>query len=221
MKPAVMRRTSPSWTPGSKASAWPRAGQALCLLLWLGLQADVSAQTVFKCTGPNGGVVLQQKPCAGGQGIDVTPSTAPPTAEERAAAQRAADADRRAVDIAAGLSAGYPVVGMNLDQLAQVLGEPTRIDQAARGDSLQERRVYVRGGRVYTVHVDSGRVSAVRYRAAAGRKVSSAAAPLDCPTELDIRNLQTQASSIALSDAERRALQRRIRDMRACKALPP
>lgn len=193
--------------------------RASFLILVLGLPAMVCAQTVFKCTGPDGAVSMQQTPCPGaGQRLEVRPNgsvaPAPPPPPQRAnpEARGAAESDKRAAAVAVGLAGGYPAVGMNMNQLLQVLGQPTRINTSDRGRGIEEQRIYERGTRTFYVYTENGLVRSIQTSASRPSAVARA-----CPTDLDIRNMETTASSAGLSESQREQYQRQIRDMRACR----
>lgn len=195
--------------------------QACFLFSCLVIALPTWAQTVFKCTDAKGAISLQQTPCPGaGQRLDVRPNVAPSPAQTPApdartpqyTAKTAAEADKRTVDIAAGVSAGYPVIGMNMNQLAQALGQPNRVNYSDHGNGPREQRIYERGGRKFYVYTEKGTVTGIQHGLAAAPTVARS-----CPSEIDIRNLETTASSVGQSDASRAALQRQIAAMRACR----
>jgi hypothetical protein len=198
--------------------------QTAFLFVGLGLPVLVCAQTaVFKCTDAKGSVSIQQAPCSGaGQVMNVYPGgsaapQAPPQVQgqsqsvSRESRNAGADADKRAAAVSAGLAGGYPAVGMNMNQLAQVLGHPTRTNTSDRGRGIEEQRIYERGTQTYYVYTENGLVRSIQTSASRPTVARS------CPTDLDIRNLETTASSVGQSDASRAALQRQIADMRACR----
>lgn len=184
-----------------------------CLLIAL----PTWAQTVFKCTDAKGAITLQQTPCAGaGQRLEVRSSAAPapsPLPQQASPdARSAAEADRRGAGVSAGLAGGYPAVGMNMNQLLQVLGQPTRINTSDRGRGIEEQRIYERGTRTFYVYTENGMVRSIQTSASRPPTLARA-----CPTDLDIRNMETTASSAGLTDSQREHYQRQIRDMRACR----
>jgi hypothetical protein len=196
--------------------------RAYLLVSCLVIALPTFPQTVFKCTDAKGAISLQQTPCPGtGQRLDVRPSAAPPPppspnpiVDARApqySAKSAAEADKRAAAVSAGLAGGYPAVGMNMNQLAQVLGQPNKINYSDYGRGTQEQRIYDRGGRTFYVYTRDGLVTGIQHGQSAVRTTRN------CPSELDIRNMETTASSSSLSDSQREHYQRQIRDMRACQ----
>jgi len=114
------------------------------------------------------------------------------------------------VDIAAGVSAGYPVIGMSMYQLAQVLGEPNRVYFEDLGSGPRERRLYRRGIRTYIIEADKGKVVSIQHDAAGTQKAAR-----NCPSDIEMRNMETTASSIGTSDARRREINRRLSELRA------
>lgn len=208
------------------------------VILSLGLPALACAQSIFKCTGPDGSTTLQQSPCAGaGQRMDVRPSGAPPAPSRVPAPavirapspalsnvlspgagneyQNAVEHEKRTIAIAAGMSAGYPVVGMTMGQLTQVLGQPNRINTDDYGRGPEEQRIYDKGGSRYLVYTQNGRVQAVQTRS--GYVSTPQPRTRGCASEIEIRNLETTASSTGMSDAMREIYAKRLRDMRDCR----
>ena len=184
----------------------------LVAVLALPLAPLVSAQTVYKCVGDNGRTILQQAPCTGGKRIEVQVNDVggPPRITEAEARQSQA-IGRRESAIGAGLHTGYPVVGMNQEQLAQVLGQPDHINTSDYGRGIEEQRIYERNQRTVYVYTANGLVRAIQ------NNESSKSKKEPCPTSTDIRNLETTASSITLVADEKKELMRQIAKMKACR----
>lgn len=181
------------------------------------------AQSVFKCTDKAGAISIQQTPCPGaGELLQVRPNRAPSPAPAAApaqapqySAQSAAEADKRAVAIAAGMSAGYPVIGMNADQLAHVLGGPSRVYTEDMGDGPRERRIYRRGIRTTVIMLERGKVTSIQQDAEANQRPISRAR--EC-NSIEMRNIETAAAGIAPTDPRRAEVDRRIANLRsACR----
>jgi hypothetical protein len=144
------------------------------------------------------------------------PAAAPrsnPAPDAGSGYQNAVEHDKRTLEIAAGMSGGYPVVGMSMSQLAQVLGQPYRINIDDYGRGPEEQRIYERGGRRYLVYTHGGRVRAVQNRTG----YTTSPRSRSCPSDLDIRNMEVTASSITLSDRQREVYAKQLEKMRACR----
>lgn len=194
----------------------------LCIAV-LAAALPAGAQTIYKCPSAAGSTVLQQMPCTGGQLLDVRPSRAPAPAPQAAPQPQAGmqsgaantameriEAERRINAVTAGMSAGYPVVGMTASQLNLAMGRPARVNSDDYGSVQKEQRVYERGNITYLVYVENGAVTAVQRRQGA----TSVRRVAQC-NEQEIRNLEARATSISLSDSERIYYLRQVSEMRS------
>lgn len=183
------------------------------LTVLLTLTAAAPAWAVNKCIGPGGQVTFQDAPCAGqGERMDVKPATG--------AHDAAADLDARVRlqrlkqqgDVAEAIRRGQPQVGMTEQQLKDAMGEPTTLNANNYGGRIRNQHVYQRPGETWYVYTQDGVVQSIQHRP----KTASASSARRCPSRMEIEAMETRASSISLSDRERAALQRELRDMRNC-----
>jgi hypothetical protein len=209
MDPLLARLQNPNNAPMEEREM--RAG---FLLILAALTSNVAAQTAYKCVDAKGRTTLQQAPCANGQRINVTTSSfgdPPPPPSKAEVAAFAAGEERRDA-IAAGLRQGYPVVGMNVSQLAQVLGQPDRVNTSDYGPGLEEQRIYDRGDRTIYVYTAGGLVRSIQNNARIGAQARSG----PCPTSTEIRNLESSASSITIGESQRKEMMKAVKEMKAC-----
>lgn len=176
------------------------------------------AWAINKCTGPDGSVVFQDAPCAGkGEALKVSPASghaAPAAAGDSAAKARAelAAVNRRA-DIRAAIERREPVIGMTEVELLQAMGQPDRANLANYNGTPHNQLIYERGARTLYVYTDAGLVKAIQNsESIAGAR----RAAVRCPTPMEIRSMETSASSITLSEEERVQRRKEIAEARKC-----
>lgn len=175
------------------------------------------AWAIHKCTGPNGGVTFQDAPCVGqGKSLDQPPSASPGlmTPDE---AKESIDKLKREAEIAEAIRLHRPAPGMAMTQLRDAMGRPTGMHSTEVEGKQREQLIFEQAGGTWYVYPFEGVVKSVHYQAGGSAGTAPSHAPRqDCPSEQDIRNAETSASSITLSNAERVERQRRIRAMRNC-----
>ncbi len=170
---------------------------------------------VNKCTGPDGKIAFQDAPCAGkGEAVNVRPAIVPSSVNASAPDWKrlAAESDKR-LAILASIDRREPAIGMTGEQLQQAMGLPNRINTGEYKTGSTQQRIYERGNTTWYVYTDGATVTAVQ-TSITGAGQPSASGP--CPSGLEIRNAETSASSMLLSESERVERQRAIRAMRAC-----
>lgn len=183
----------------------------------IGLLMCCQAHAVNKCTDPDGSVVFQDAPCAGkGETLKVSPASGHATASstENATKLKAemAAINRRA-EIQAAIERREPAIGMTETELLQAMGQPDRANLANYSGTPHHQLIYERGARTLYVYTDGGVVKAIQN----SESVSSARkAPVRCLTPLEIKALETSASSITLGDKERAERRREIAEARRC-----
>lgn len=168
-----------------------------------------------KCTGVDGKVVFQDAPCMGksevlGNRSPVGQSangSAPPVDWKA----KALESEKR-LAISAAVERREAVIGMNYEQLQLALGLPNRINTGEYQTGSTQQRIYERGTLTWYVYTDGRSVTAVQTSTSPGATAQSAA----CPSNLEIRNEETSASSITVSETERVVRQKRISAMRNC-----
>ena len=141
-----------------------------CLLVALGLGISLSsvAQTMFKCTDPDGTKLSFRAVCPEGQvAIKLPPQKSQPRASqddsvnqiikgiqaERAQKQAQFDAiAERAI------SRGDILIGMNEDQAVRSWGRPTSINSTVSASGKSEQWVYRNEAGTAYIYMDNGRV---------------------------------------------------------------
>lgn len=127
----------------------------LLALLALLLAELASAQEVYRCTGPAGGVIFQQMPCAGGQPVEVRPINVIQSQMPSADVMRDMQV-RRAIE------RGELVQGMTEREVRRALGSPTAVHRAAGSWGSSAQLVYRYGdGTRRSVHLRDGGVDTV------------------------------------------------------------
>lgn len=177
-----------------------------------------SAGAVNKCTMPDGSVVFQDAACQGkGEVIKVSPASgqAQTGASINAAAKAKAElsAVNARAEIRAAIERREPVIGMTESELEQAMGRPDRMNLGNYNGMPRNQLIYDRGGRTLYVYTDGGVVTSIQNTEGVG--VTKKAA-VRCPTPLEIRAMETSASSITLSDAEKVERLRQIGEARKC-----
>lgn len=166
---------------------------------------------VFRCPDPNGRTVLQQAPCMGGRELDVKPATGPDNAQNALAAKERTGRQGNAQDILIAISEGRPAIGMTEEQLRSALGNPSRINRANYQGRTSDQWVYHRNGEPLYVYVRNGAVNAFQ-----STEIATPGHARQCPTRMDIRNLETSASSVTISEERRATLRRQVAEAKAC-----
>lgn len=183
----------------------------ICAVL---LTQCLPATAVNKCTDAAGKVSFQDAPCAAGKAENLTikPSAgiAPSTVSSKPATDLATLNARG--KIAEAIATGEPIVGMTASELNQAMGAPTTVNANDYNGIKKDQIIYERIGVTWLVYTDSGIVTAVQKRP----QTSTVRAPVICPTGLEIRALETSASSILIGDASRAELLRQIGDAKKC-----
>lgn len=174
-------------------------GLALCLA------AGTAASQVYKCPDVSGKTKFQDAPCTDGTVVNVKPASG-----EVMAAPRSARTTRSAE------SSSDPMVGMGKNYLVQTLGAPTSTGATSSYDGSElEWMTFTQHGKIITVYLKGGYV----YRSSTyenDRIRPRGQLTRTCPSELEIRNAETSASSITLTKAERRQQQLKIMQMKSC-----
>lgn len=184
----------------------------LSVLTGIAFAAFMAEAQVYKCPDPHGRTVIQQAPCTGGQELDVRPASGYDNPANAARARLRAEREGNAQDILLAISEGRPAIGMNEDQLRMALGTPTRINRANYQGRTSDQWVYYSRGQSWFVYVRDGRVSSFQ-----NSETTSTGSSRACPSALEIRNMETSASSVTISQEQRRALQRQVAAAKACQ----
>lgn len=188
-----------------------RAHIAAASVLLAGAYFTASAQ-VYKCPDATGRTVIQQAPCLDGQRLTVKPATGHDNIQKAQAAKARTARQGNAQDILVAIAEGRPAIGMTEDELRSALGQPDRINHGNYQGRTSEQWVYRRGGEPLYVYVRGGTVTAFQ-----STEVTGTGSTRQCPSAMDVRNLETSASSVTISAERRRALRRQIDDAKACR----
>lgn len=189
------------------------------ILLTAVMLSATPAWAINKCTGPDGKVVFQDAPCADGKGEKLNiRSTSAPAASVGATgdAQARLEKMKRDNEMAEAIRTRKPLVGMTLAQLQEAMGLATKVNANNYNGTQSEQVIYERPQETWLVYTRNGVVDSIQHRPGApiGSTPSRATGP--CPTQHEINNAITSASSMTVSDAERAERWKTIRAMQAC-----
>jgi hypothetical protein len=175
------------------------------------------ALAVNKCS-IDGKTVFQDAACPGkGETLVVRPASgqAQPAAANAAALKAKGEvaALNRRAEVRAAIERREPLIGMTQAELLEAMGQPDRANTANYNGVPHNQLIYERGGRTLYVYTDAGVVKAIQNTESAGgvRRVT-----VRCPSPMEIRSMETSASSITLSEAERVERLRQIGEARKC-----
>ncbi|MGB7479640.1 MAG: DUF4124 domain-containing protein [Burkholderiaceae bacterium] len=177
------------------------------------ISSAASAQ-VYKCH-VDGKTVYTDAPCDVGsqqvKKIDVPPSD--PEGETVARLELAAQ--KRRLQMREAIQAGVPMVSMTQSELAEALGAPNRINTGDYASGSHDQLIYDRGDRTWYVYVTNGVVSSVQNTERIGSRHWQRA---PCPTAIDIRNMEFDATKFGVQNTpEGRALRRKIQEAKNCQ----
>jgi hypothetical protein len=163
-----------------------------------------SAWAVNKCTGPDGKVTYQDALCPGTakaaekiKAQDNSPGLERGSGADTARATLELARLQHRTAIQDGINRREPVIGMTTSQLAQAMGAPNRVNAGNYNGSLQDQLIYYRNGRTLYVYTENGVVRSIQntegsYSAPAVNQQNTR----PCPSEQEIRNARTSASSV-------------------------
>lgn len=182
-----------------------RAAASAYLTVLTCLAVTPANAEVYKCPDPTGKHKFQDTPCTGGTRQSVKPVTIDKTPgyQTRAGAYPSA-------------SSSDPMVGMGKNALLQALGTPSKTTTTTNhmGEQI-ESLMFTQSGKAIVAYLKNGFVFST---SSVEREWIGQSSPSrrNCPTEIDIRNAETSAGSITLSERERRARRYDIDRMKAC-----
>ena len=171
---------------------------------------------VYKCPDGAGKTVIQQTPCAGGTAMNVKPASghaAPATAGDGQARLAKLKRDN---EMAEAIRTGNPLVGMTSAQLQQAMGAPSQVNASNYSGEKKDQVVYYRQDATWYVYTTNGVVDSIQRREPTPGAGPSARKPERCPTPQEIRDAETSAGSITICEEQKRALWRKVEDMRNC-----
>jgi len=121
----------------------------------------------------------------------------------------------RREQVRTAIAEGRPLVSMTRAELDEALGKPARVSSGIVGSSQQDRLIYQRRGRMLIVYLTDGAVVSFED----GGQAPAAPPRADCPSEHDIRKIETAISSYMNrgNDKLQGELRRQLREAKACK----
>lgn len=177
------------------------------------------AWAINKCTQADGSVAFQDAPCSGGkaEAITVHPASGHAQAVSKTDAAAKAAANTSAVnarfEVRQAIERREPLIGMTIEELDQAMGKPDRANLANYDGRPHNQLIYERGTRTLYVYTDGGRVKAIQNgESIAGTRKAN----VKCPSPMEIRSMETSASSITLSEEERVERLRQIWEAKKC-----
>lgn len=189
-----------------------RTISALSALLCCAL--PVAAQ-VYRCPDASGRTVIQQLPCTGGTQLEVRPAGGTGAPAAAADAQARLAKMKRDNETAEAIRRREPLVGMTVDQLRSAMGAPHKVNAANYNGTRKDQLIYYRPDGTWYVYTTNDVVESIqRSDPAPGMQPAPVAR---CASDHEIRDAETSASSMMLSEDQRREKLKRIEEMRACK----
>lgn len=183
---------------------------------------SASSFAVNKCAAPGGGFVFQDMPCTGkGEAVSVRPGSGHADAKTDEAVVKSkkfvADVNWRS-KVQEAISLGVPLVGMTRVELNQAMGAPTKVNADNYSGVLRDQIIYRQSSQTWYVYTEGGVVTSIQHSPENNKAeaVDSLGRKLVCPSPYEIRDMETSASSIRLSEAERVERLKQIGEARKC-----
>lgn len=175
---------------------------------------------INKCA-VDGKTVYQDAPCAGAGTSMNLPKSSPPTPAQTAKAQEDINKLKHENAIAEGIRTNKPVIGMTRSQLDQAMGLPNAVNAGNYSGTLKDQLVYYKPNATWYVYTTNGVVESIQASAAMPQAGPSQTGErlARCPTSLEIRNVEITADNLNITAVDRRAILKRVADMRACKSM--
>lgn len=171
---------------------------------------------INKCT-VDGKTVFQDTPCAGkGEALTVRPASGhsnASTVESAAKTKRDIASIEWRSKINAAISRSEPLVGMTRAELDKAMGTPTKLNANNYDGRLKDQIIYDRPRQSWYVYTEDGVVTSIQHRPSMTRDVAQT---VKCPSPMEIRSMETSASSITLSEAERVERLKQIGEAKKC-----
>lgn len=177
----------------------------------------VPAGAVNKCKGADGKVEYQDAPCSGkGEHIDVRPASGHSDAQAQVSAQRQLQKLQADNAMADAIRTHQPLVGMTEAQLEEAMGKPAQVNASNYSGVRNDQWVYYRPGETWYVYTRNGIVESIQYRPGSSTASTVRVRSGPCPSQHEINNAITSATSISLSDVEKAERWRMVRAMQDC-----
>lgn len=187
----------------------------LAIVLTLFCAGTAHAQ-VYKCPDGAGKTVIQQMPCAGGQTMDVRPASGHSSKDGASDGQRRLAKLKQENQMAEAIRLGRPLVGMNSEQLSRAMGAPNTVNPSNYNGVRKDQLIYYRNDSTWYVYTTDGVVDSIQQREPNPEFATNKRPSERCPTPQEIRDAETSASSITISEEQKRGLWRKVEDMRNC-----
>jgi hypothetical protein len=113
----------------------------------------------------------------------------------------------------AAIARGEPLVGMTRAELDRAMGAPTKVNADNYGGRLKDQIIYDRPRQSWYVYTEDGIVTSIQHRPGVTQTTRAGVA---CPSPMEIRSMETSASSITLSEEERVQRRKEIAEARRC-----
>ena len=117
----------------------------------------------------------------------------------------------RAAD--AAIARDDPLAGMTRTELDKAMGMLLKVNADNYAGKLKDQIIYDRLRQSWYVYTEDGIVTALQHRPGA---TQASTTNVRCPTSHEIRSMETSASNITLSDAERVQRRKEIAEARKC-----
>lgn len=213
------RRSSPAAQP--QGVRWRKVlwmALTICVLAFFVVLKE--AWAVNKCTGPDGKVSFQDAPCTDGkaEALRIRPASGAAASNGVATADAQARLAKMKQDneLAQAIRTHTPLVGMTLAQLQDAMGLPTKVNADNYNGTQREQVIYERPNETWLVYTRSGVVESIQHRPRAAFGNRPARNTASCPTQHEIKNAMTSASSMTLLDGERVERWKAIKAMQEC-----
>lgn len=187
-------------------------------LIFASLLATTPAWAVNKCTSAGGKVIYQDAPCEGGKGeaLTIRPASGPGNALAAGQAQARLDKLKWDNAMSESIRTHKPMVGMTSAQLQEALGTPTKVNADNYNGTQSDQVIFERPNETWLVYTRDGTVESIQHRPGAPIGALPVRATGRCPSQHEINNAMTSASSMTLGEGERAERWKAIRAMQEC-----
>jgi hypothetical protein len=177
---------------------------------------STAAMAQFKCD-VGGKATYQDMPCADkGAVIKLTPGSGNADAATGDAVAKSkkmiADTNWRS-KVQEAIASGKPLVGMTRIELDQAMGAPSKVNVANYSGVLKDQMIYRQPSQTWYVYTVQGIVESIQN---VPESNSSAVPKAPCLSPYTIREMETSASSITLSEAVRAERLKQIDEAKKC-----
>lgn len=183
-----------------------------CALFLAALCWTNPAAAQYKCV-IGGKTSFQDQPCdAAGEQSKLNLAPVPPSSS---VPKRTPEHETA---IGQGILHGIPLKTMTMPELERTLGRPLKVNTTNGALGYSDQRIYEKDGRTWYVYTDGREVTSTQSMDGTFHTPTAPVArpTRQCPTPQEIRNEETSASSVTISDQARERLQARVARMKAC-----